>query len=225
MRARPSWMTGLAAAKGSVVLDTPKDEKALRGQDRDAPWISFLTALRFEHEVQKYRDTFSPAGLRRWVSRCCEWLRTQGTFRCLIAANGTDYRDQALETAHKHALVPPSGQVSAVQAPGPWKHVQGLTLRSLLQHHSLKASILQCSAFFMVQLSHPYVTAGEIIALTRRTCVSKVMSLLFNMLSRFVIAFLPRSKHLLISLLQSTSSVIWEPKKITSLNILPKICT
>ena len=152
MRARPSWMTGLAAAKGSVVLDTPKDEKALRGQDRDAPWISFLTALRFEHEVQKYRDTFSPAGLRRWVSRCCEWLRTQGTFRCLIAANGTDYRDQALETAHKHALVPPSGQVSAVQAPGPWKHVQGLTLRSLLQHHSLKASILQCSAFFMAQL-------------------------------------------------------------------------
>ena len=75
--------------------------------------------------------------------------------------------------------------------------VQG-TLKSLLQHHSSKASIFQCSAFFMVQLSHPYMTTGKTIALTRRTFVSKVMSLLFNMLSRFVIAFLPRSKRLLI---------------------------
>ena len=90
--------------------------------------------------------------------------------------------------------------------------VQG-TLKSLLQHHSAKASILQHSAFFMVQLSHPYVTAGQTIALTRQTFVGKVMSLLFNMLFRFVIAFLPRSKHLLISWLHSPSAVILEPQK------------
>ena len=85
--------------------------------------------------------------------------------------------------------------------------VQG-TLKSLLQHHSSKASILQCSAFFTVQLSHPYMTTGKTIALTRRTFVGKVMSLLFNMLSRLVITFLPRSKRLLISWLQSPSAVI-----------------
>ena len=82
------------------------------------------------------------------------------------------------------------------------------TLKSLLQHHSSKASILQCSAFFMVQLSHPYMTTGKTIALTRRTFVGKVMSLLFNMLSRLVIAFLLRNQHLLISWLQSPSAVI-----------------
>jgi len=88
--------------------------------------------------------------------------------------------------------------------------VQG-TLKSLLQHHSSKASILWCSAFFTVQLSHPYMTTGKTIALTRRTFVGKVMSLLFNMLSRLVITFLPRSKCLLISWLQSPSAVILEP--------------
>ena len=88
------------------------------------------------------------------------------------------------------------------------------TLKSLLQHHSSKASILHCSAFFIAWLSHPYVTNGKIIALTRQTFVGKVMSLLFNMLSRLVITFLPRSKHLLISWLQSPSAVILEPKKI-----------
>ena len=91
--------------------------------------------------------------------------------------------------------------------------VQG-TLESLLQHHSSKASILWCSAFFMAQLSHPYMTTGKTIALTRQTFVGKVVSLLFNMLSTFVIAFLSRSKHLLISWLQSPSEVILEPKKI-----------
>ena len=91
--------------------------------------------------------------------------------------------------------------------------VQG-TLKSLLQHHSSKASILQCSAFFIVQLLHPYMTTGKIIALTRWIFVGKVMSLLSNMLSRLVIAFLPRSKRLLISRLQSPSSVILELKKI-----------
>ena len=93
--------------------------------------------------------------------------------------------------------------------------VQG-TLKSLLQHHSSKASILWHSAFFTVQLSHPYLTAGKSIALSRRTFVGKVMSLLLNMLSRLVITFLPRSKHLLISWLQSPSAVILEPKKIKS---------
>ena len=93
--------------------------------------------------------------------------------------------------------------------------VQG-TLKSLLQRHSSKASILQCSAFFTVQLSHPYMTTGKTIALTRRTLVSKVMCLLLNILSRLVITFLPRSKHLLISWLQSPSAVILELKKIKS---------
>ena len=88
------------------------------------------------------------------------------------------------------------------------------TLKSLLQHHSSRASILWCSAFFMVQLSYPYMTTGKAIALTRQTFVSKVMSLLFNMLCRLVVASLPRSKHLLISWLQSPSAVILEPKKL-----------
>ena len=91
--------------------------------------------------------------------------------------------------------------------------VQG-TLKSLLQHHCSKASIFRCSAFFIVQLSHPYMTTGKTIALTRWTFVGKVISLLFNMLSRLVISFLPRSKHLLISWLQSPSAVILEPRKI-----------
>ena len=93
--------------------------------------------------------------------------------------------------------------------------VQG-TLKSLLQHHSSKASILRRSAFFTVQLSHPYMTTGKTIALTRRTFVDKVISLLFNTLSRLVIAFLQRSKRLLISWLQSPSAVILEPPKIKS---------
>ena len=96
--------------------------------------------------------------------------------------------------------------------------VQG-TLKSLLQHHSSKASVLQCSAFFKVQLSHPYMTTGKTIALTRRTFVGKVTSLLFNMLSRLVIAFLPRNRRLLISWLQSPSAVILEPKKIKSVTV------
>ena len=91
--------------------------------------------------------------------------------------------------------------------------VQG-TLKGLLQHHSSKAPILQCSAFFIVQLSHPYITNGKTIALTRQTFVGKVMSLLFNRLSRLVIMFLPRSKCLLISRLQSPSAVILEPQTI-----------
>uniref|UniRef100_A0AC11D3H9 Uncharacterized protein n=1 Tax=Ovis aries TaxID=9940 RepID=A0AC11D3H9_SHEEP len=104
--------------------------------------------------------------------------------------------------------------------------VQG-TLKSLLQHHSSKASILRRSAFFTVQLSHPYMTTGETIALTRWTLVGKVMSLLLNIVSRLVITFLPRSKHLLISWLQSPSAVILEPQKIKSdtvSTVSPSIC-
>ena len=96
--------------------------------------------------------------------------------------------------------------------------VQG-TLKSLLQHHNSKASILQVSAFFTAQLSHPYMTAAKTIALTRWTFVGKVMSLLFNMLSRLVITLLPRSKHLLTSWLQSPSAVIFEPRKIKSATV------
>ena len=104
--------------------------------------------------------------------------------------------------------------------------VQG-TLRSLLQHQSSKASILRHSAFFIIQLSHSYMTTGKTIALTRWTFVDKVMSLLFNMLSRLVITFLPRSKQLLISWLQSPSTVILEPRKIKSATVStvsPSIC-
>ena len=104
--------------------------------------------------------------------------------------------------------------------------VQG-SLKSFLQHHSSKASILRHSAFFTVQLSHPYMTTGKTIALSRRTFVGKVISLLFNMLSRLVITFLPRCKHLFISWLQSPSVVILEPRKIKSdtvSTVSPSIC-
>ena len=104
--------------------------------------------------------------------------------------------------------------------------VQG-TFKSLLQYHGSKTSILQCSAFFIVQLSHPYMTTGKTIALTRQNFVGKVMSLLFNMQSKLVITFLPRSKHLLISWLQSPSAVILEPPKIKSVTVsivCPLIC-
>ena len=104
--------------------------------------------------------------------------------------------------------------------------VQG-TLKSLLQHHSSEASILWCSAFFIVQLSHPYITTGKTVALTRCTFVSKIISLLFNMLSMLVTTFLPRIKRLLISWLQSPSAVILEPKKIkfvTAVTVCPSIC-
>ena len=96
--------------------------------------------------------------------------------------------------------------------------VQG-TLKRLLQHYSSKTSILQCSTFFIVQFSHPYTTTGKTIALTRRTFVGKVMSLLFNILSRLVITFLPRSKRVFISWLQASSAVILEPKKIKSATV------
>ena len=98
------------------------------------------------------------------------------------------------------------------------------TLKSLLQHHSSKASIFQCSAFIIVQLSHPYMTTGKTTALTRQSFAGKVISLLFNMLLRLVITFLPRSKCLLISWLQSLSAVILDSQKIKSVTVSPSIC-
>ena len=133
---------------------------------------------------------------------------------------------QALELQHQSF---PYGKSGLISFRMDWLNlfaVQG-TLRSLLQHHSSKASILQLSALFIVQLSHPYMTTGKTKALTRRTFVGKVMSLLLNMLSRLVITFLPRSKRLLISWLQSPSAVILEPKKIKSVTVCiayPSIC-
>ena len=116
------------------------------------------------------------------------------------------------------SISPPNEHSGLISFRMDWLDLLALqgTLKSLLQHHSSKASILPCSAFFIVQPSHPYMTTGKTIALTRRTIVGKVMSLLFNMLSRLVITFLPRSKHLLISWLQSPSAVILGPKKIKS---------
>ena len=104
-----------------------------------------------------------------------------------------------------------------------WISLQSKRLKSLLQHHSSKTSILRSSAFFTVQLSHPYMTTGKTIALTRRTFVDKVISLLLNILSRLVITFLPRSKRLLISWLQSPSAVILEPRKTISFRYLAKL--
>ena len=102
--------------------------------------------------------------------------------------------------------------------------MQSKGLSRILQHHSSKASILQHSAFLIVQLSHPYMTTGKTLALTRWTFVDKIMSVPFNMLSRLVIIFLQRSKHLLISWLQSPSAVILEPPKIKSVTVSPSIC-
>ena len=109
----------------------------------------------------------------------------------------------------------------------PYRILCAESFLSLLQHHNSKASILQCSAFLIVQLSHPYMTPGKIIALTRWTFVGKVMRLLFNKLSKFVIAFLPRRKHLLISWLHSPSATILEPKKRKSVTVFivsPSTC-
>ena len=105
-----------------------------------------------------------------------------------------------------------------------WISLQSKGLSSLLQHYSSKASVLRHSDFFITQLSHPYMTNGKTMALTRWTFVGKVMSLLFNMLARLVITFLPSSKHLLLSWLQSPYAVILEPRKIRSATVFPSIC-
>ena len=120
---------------------------------------------------------------------------------------------QSIGVSALTSALPMNTQVSTISFRMDLLAVQG-TLKNLLQHHSSKASVLRCSAFFTVQLSHPCMTTGKTIALTRQTFVGKVISLLFNMLSRLVITFLPTSKRLLISWLQSPSAVILEPKKI-----------
>ena len=127
------------------------------------------------------------------------------------------------------SISPPKEHPGLISFRMDWLDLLGVqrTLKSVLQHHSSKASILRHSALFTVQLSHPYMTTGKTIALTRRTFVGKVMSLLFNMLSRLVITFLPRSKRLFISWLQSPSAVILEPKNIQSATVStvsPSIC-
>ena len=142
-------------------------------------------------------NLFQHQGLFKWVTFCIRWPK-YWSFSFSISPSNEHPGLISLRTDWLDLLA-----------------VQG-TLKSFLQHHSSKASILWRSAFLIVQLSHPYMTTGKTIALTRRTFVGKVMSLLFNMLSRLVITFLPRSKCLLISWLQSPSAVILEPPKIVS---------
>ena len=132
--------------------------------------------------------------------------------------------DQSIGASRSALVLPMNIQVLVLNG---LISLPSMELSRVLQHHSLKASVLWCSAFFMVQLSHPYMTTGKTIAFTRQAFVVKVMSLLFNMLSRLVIAFLLRSKRLLISWLQSPSAVILESKKIKSFTVSivsPSIC-
>ena len=158
----------------------------------------------------------SLVGCSPWVlqeSDTTEWLHFHFSLSC-IGGNGNPLQCSCLENPRDGAAV---NGVTQNWTRLKWLSsrcgCRGGTLKSLLQHHSSKASILRRSAFFTVQLSHPYMTTGKTIALTRQTFVGKVMSLLFSMLSRLVITFLPRSKRLLISWLQSPSAVILEPKK------------
>ena len=148
------------------------------------------------------------------ISSCPQSFPTSGSFQMsqLFASGGQNIKSFSFN------ISPSNEHPGLISFRMDWLDllaVQG-TLKSHLQHHSSKASILRCSAFFIVQCSHPYMTSGKTIALTRWIFVGKVMSLLFNVLSRLVITFLPRSKRLLISWLQSPSAVILEPRKIVS---------
>ena len=146
------------------------------------------------------------------VSSCLQSLPASGSFQMsqLFASGG-----QSIGVSALTSVLPVNTQNWSPLGWTGWISLQckGLSLKSLLQHHSSKALIIRRSAFFIVQLSHPYMTTGKTIALTRRTLIGKVMSLLLNILSRLVITFLPRSKHLLISWLQLPPAVILEPKK------------
>ena len=146
-------------------------------------------------------------------SSCPQSLPASGSFQIsqLFTSGG-----QSIGVSASKSVLPMNTQDWSPLGWAGWISLQSKGLKSLLQHHSSKASILWRSAFFRVQLSHPYMTTGNTIALTRWTFVGKVMSLLFNMLSRLVITFLPKSKHLFISWLQSPSAVILEPKKVKS---------
>ena len=149
-------------------------------------------------------------------SSCLQSFPASGSFQMsqLVASGG-----QSIGLSASTSVPPMNTQDWYPLGWTSWISLQSKGLSSLLQHYSSKASILWCSAFFIVQHSHPYMTTGKTIALTRQTFVGKVMSLLFNMLSRFVITFLPRSKCLLISWLQSPSAVILEPRKIRSATV------
>ena len=169
----------------------------------------------------------SPCSLSRWCnpaisssvvpfSSCPQFLPASGSFPMsqLFASGG-----QSIGVSASASVLPMNTQDWSPLGWTDWISLKSKGLSSLLQHRSSKASILLHSAFFMVQLSHPYMTTGKTIALTRQTFVGKVMSLLFNLLSRLVITFLPRSKRLLISWLQSPSAVILEPRKLKSATV------
>ena len=206
--------------------------------DRSSMWI--MKSARSFIMVLKRRTKASNRNLKGAIERARTLQKTANkrsvssvTHLCPTLCNPTDCSTPGFPVHHQLPLLKLMSieSVMAIQRPSnehpglifrmDWLDllaVQG-TLKSLLQHHSSKASVLQCSAFFRVQLSHPYMTTGKTTALTRWTFVGKVMSLLFNMLSRLAIAFLPRSKHLLISWLQSTSVVTLEPPKIKFLTV------
>ena len=143
-------------------------------------------------------------------SSCPQSLPASGSFPMnqLFISGG-----QSIGVSSSTSVLPMNTQDWSPLGRTDWISLQSKGIKSLLQHHSSKASILQCSAFLTVQLSHPHMTTGKTIALTRQTFVGKIMSLFFNMLSRLVIIFLPRSKHLLISWLQSPSAVILKPQE------------
>ena len=162
----------------------------------------------------------NPCPLSRWchpaISSCCPLLLLSSIFPSIrVFSNESALYIKWPKYWSSSFSISPSNEYSGlISFRMDWLDLLAVqrTLKSLLQHHTLKASVLQCSAFFIVQLLHPSMTTGKTIALTTQTFVSKVISLLFNMLSRLVITFLPRSKHLLISWLQSPSAVIFKPR-------------
>ena len=187
-----------------------------------------MPGLPVYHQIPEFTQTQCP--LSRWYhpnisSSVVPW-KASGSFHMsqFFALGG-----QSIGVSASTSVLPMNTQDWSPLGWTDWLDVLAVqeTLKSLVRHHSSKPSILQCSAFFIVQLSHPYMTTGKTIALTRQTFVDKVMSLLFSMLSRLVITFLPRSKCLLISWLQSPSAVILEPRKIKSdsvSTVSPSIC-
>ena len=186
---------------------------------------SSTPGLSVDHQLPEFTQTHAPESvmLSNYLILCCPCLLLPSIFpnnrvfsnESVLCIRWPKYWNFSFNICPSNEY---SGLISFMMD---WLNllaVQG-TLKSLLQHHSSKASILRCSAFFTVHLSHPYMTTGRTITLTRWTFVGKVMSLLFNMLSRLIITFLPRSKHLLISWLQSPSAVIFEPPKIKSVTV------
>ena len=185
-----------------------------------------LPGLPVHHQLRVYPN---PSPLSRWChptisssvvpfSSCPQSFPASGSFQMsqLSKSGG-----QSTVVSASTSVLPMNTQDWSLLGWTGWISLQPKGLKSLLQHHSSKASILQSSALFIVQLSHPYMTTGKTIALTRRTFVGKVISLLFSMLSRLVITFLPRSKRLSVSWLQSPSAVILEPPKIKSATVSP----